>query len=140
MKHLNEWELESELVFTALRSRGPGGQNVNKVSSAAMAFWDFESSSLLNFEEKYLVRSKLPSHINKEGKIYVRSDEFRDLPQNKSRCVEKIISLLAKAFHKEKVRKPTKATRASRVRKLETKNKRAEVKSFRKKIRKSDYE
>lgn len=131
--------IESEVEFTAVRSRGPGGQNVNKVSSAAQAIWNFEDSLLLNFEEKYFVRSKLSSFINKEHQLFVRSDEYRDLPQNKARCIEKILALLEKAFHKDKVRKATKATRASKARKRDTKTKRAEVKKGRKKSWNLDF-
>lgn len=138
MRHEIAAGLEQELEFTAIRSRGPGGQNVNKVSSAALAVWSFEESNLLIFSEKYLVRTKLASYVNKEGKLFVRSDEYRDLPQNKTRCVEKILELLRRAFHKDKPRKPSKPTRASKIKKREAKTHRASVKKGRQKNWKSD--
>lgn len=138
MRHEISQGLAQELVFTAVRSRGPGGQNVNKVSSAALALWDFESSTLINFHEKYLVRTRLASFVNKEGQLYVRSDEYRDLPQNKARCAEKILEYLARAFHKDKPRKPSKPTRASRVRTKEAKSRRSDVKKGRQKNWKGD--
>ncbi len=133
MRHEISQGLEQELEFTALRSRGPGGQNVNKVSSAAMAVWDFEASSLISFHEKYLVRTRLATHINKEGQLYTRSDEYRDLPQNKARCAEKILEHLSRAFHKDKPRKASKPTRASKIRTKEAKTRRSDIKKGRQK-------
>lgn len=122
-----------EIEFDALRSRGPGGQNVNKVSSAAQAFWNFQESLLLNVEQKWLIQTKLSSYINKEGLFTLRSDEYRDLPRNKERCVEKILDLLVKAFHKNKARKASKPTYSSKLKKLESKSRRADIKRKRSK-------
>ena len=127
-------QIEKELNFTAIRSRGPGGQNVNKVSSASFLTWDFQNSQGLNDEEKHLVKIKMQNHINKEGEVYLRSDEFRDLGMNRSRVTEKLLFLLRDAFHKPKKRKATKPTRASKARKRDTKTRRSEVKKCRQKI------
>jgi ribosome-associated protein len=127
-------DLEQELQFSAVRSRGPGGQNVNKVSSAAIAYWNFEQSFLLSFFEKGLIRQKLSSYINKEGQLFIRSEEYRDLPRNKQRCVEKIQELLQRAFHKDKPRRATKPTKSSRIKKKESKLRRSDIKKNRKKI------
>lgn len=130
---MTQEELLLELDFDALRSRGPGGQNVNKVSSAAQAFWNFQESKLLNVEQKWLVQSKLSSYVNKEGLFTLRSDEYRDLPRNKERCAEKILELLKKAFHKDKVRKASKPTYSSKLKKLESKSRRSDLKRKRSK-------
>lgn len=127
-------QIENELTFTAIRSRGPGGQNVNKVSSAAFLTWDYQSSFGLNDEEKHLVKIKLQNHINKEGALYLRSDEFRDLGMNKARGLEKLLFLLNQAFHKPKKRKPTRPTRASKAKKRVSKTHRSEIKKGRQKI------
>ncbi|MCB0408560.1 MAG: aminoacyl-tRNA hydrolase [Bdellovibrionales bacterium] len=123
------------MVFTATRSRGPGGQNVNKVNSAALLKWNFENSQLLSEEEKHLVRSKLGALINKAGLLYLRSDEFRDFEANKRRCIEKIHELLGKAFFKPKKRKKTKPTLASRKKRLESKKRRGVTKQTRQKVK-----
>lgn len=127
-------QIENELNFTAVRSRGPGGQNVNKVSSAAFLTWDYQNSLGLNDEEKYLIKIKLQNHLNKEGELYLRSDEFRDLAMNKSRGVEKLLLLLTQAFHKPKKRKPTRPTRASKAKKRDSKTRRSELKKGRQKV------
>jgi ribosome-associated protein len=126
--------LEKELNFVAVRSRGPGGQNVNKVSSAAQCFWDYQNSKAISDNEKSLIRNKLSAHINIRGEIFLRSDEFRDLIRNKESCVDKLKKYLERAFFKEKPRKPSKPTKASRIKKKENKKKRGELKSSRKKI------
>ncbi|MEZ4815017.1 MAG: alternative ribosome rescue aminoacyl-tRNA hydrolase ArfB [Bdellovibrionota bacterium] len=125
--------LEGEVDFKAIRSRGPGGQNVNKVSSAAIATWNFEASQLLSDQEKHLIRTKLLGYLNKDACLYVRSDEHRDLLQNKARCIEKLIELLSRAFHRDKPRKASKPTRGSKIRKREQKTRRSEIKKGRQK-------
>ena len=126
--------IEKEVSFVAVRSRGPGGQNVNKVSSAAQCFWDYQRSSYLSFDEKILITQKLSNLINFRGELYLRSDEFRDLPRNKENCLRKLRKHLEIAFHQNKARKPSRPTRSSKLKKKETKQKRADLKSSRKKI------
>lgn len=125
------FRIMDEVSFTAVRSRGPGGQNVNKVSSAALLFWNFENSSAISSEERQLIREKLTNSVNKEGEVFVRSDEFRDLERNKARCFEKLEEMLRWAFFKPKPRKATKPTKASRRKRVEGKRRRGEIKKSR---------
>lgn len=127
--------ITTEVEFVAVRSRGPGGQNVNKVSSAAQLHWDFTSSPFVSHIEKGLIYQKLYNHINSENQIYIRSDEYRDLERNKERCLEKLKDYLVKAFFKPKPRKATKPTRSSRLKRKETKKKHSETKKMRQKVR-----
>lgn len=121
-------KLRREVIFKAVRSRGPGGQNVNKVSSAAQLDWYFEFSQLLTDDEKRRVRNKMANWINSEGSVGVRSDEFRDLERNKVRALEKLIEALKSALHVPKKRKATKPTYSSKIKRLKSKSQRAEVK------------
>lgn len=123
-----------EVVIVAVRSRGPGGQNVNKVSSAAQLFWNYALSSGLTEYEKFLVGSKLSNLINNEQQVYLRADEYRDLERNKSRALEKLEMFLLKALHRPKARRATKPTRASKVRKLESKSRRGDIKKGRRRV------
>ena len=127
--------IEREFVFTAARSRGPGGQNVNKVNSAALLKWNFEGSQALSEEEKERIRQKLTTFINKAGLLYLRSDEFRDFEANKRRCIEKLYELMGRAFFRPKKRKKTKPTRASQAKRLDSKKRRGETKQNRQKLR-----
>lgn len=123
--------LEKEVRFQAVRSRGPGGQNVNRVSSAAHMTWDFENSALLSLEEKARVRRNAKTHITKEGLIHFRADEFRDLERNKKRCLEKCAQAVARATFVPKKRKATKPTKASKIKRRESKSRRGEIKKLR---------
>lgn len=131
---MNPSQIHTEVQFQAVRSRGPGGQNVNKVSSAAFMVWDYQASLGLNSEEKALVRRKLANIINKEGQLYLRADEYRDLERNKARCLEKLERFLAGALHRDKPRKKTKPTYSSKLKKLESKNRRGVIKKNRGKV------
>lgn len=131
---MNFTQILNELHIVAVRSRGPGGQNVNKVSSAAQLFWNYRDSSALSESEKARIADKLRNLINKEGQVYLRADEYRDLERNKSRAIEKLESFLLQALHRPKPRRATKPTRASKERKLQGKAIRGEVKRGRKRV------
>src|SRR5690349_11095560 len=105
---IDKEHLRHEVFFKAVRSRGPGGQNVNKVSSAALLYWDFAYSRLLTEFQKQKLTTKLQAMINSDNQIYLRSDEFRDLEQNKSRCLEKLVDAIELALHVPKKRRATK--------------------------------
>lgn len=126
--------IRDEVQIVATRSRGPGGQNVNKVSSAAQLFWNYTESTGLSPHEKFLVGEKLPNLINNEQQIFLRADEYRDLERNKARVLEKLEMFLLRALHKPKPRRATKPTRASKIRKLEGKTHRGKVKKTRQKV------
>ena len=130
----SEQQLRREIWFEAVASRGPGGQNVNKVASAAILFWDPQFSQALSVDAKKRVKQKLESVTNRDGVVFIRSDEFRDLEQNKSRCFEKLLSRLDQALHVPKTRRPTKPTRASKIKRHETKKRRGETKKLRGRI------
>ncbi len=130
--------LRGEATFTAVPSRGPGGQNVNKVASAAHLAWNVLTSRLLTAEQKNLVHLKLANKINKAGELVIRSDEYRDLPRNKERGLEKLYHLILWAITLPKKRKPTRPTKASKKRRLEGKTHRGDTKKMRQKVRNRD--
>ncbi|MGE4132166.1 MAG: alternative ribosome rescue aminoacyl-tRNA hydrolase ArfB [Bdellovibrionales bacterium] len=130
-----DWHwIQKEVSFTAVRSRGPGGQNVNKVSSAALLLWPLWDSVGLNDDEKLILVDKLADRVNREGVFYLRSDEFRDLERNKARCLEKLHDILVRALHRPKKRKPTRPTKASRERRRQYKSHRGDIKKNRRKV------
>ena len=126
--------IRHEVWFIAVRSRGPGGQNVNKVSSAAQLFWLYEWSTGLNADEKARVRFKLKNIINKQGEVYLRSDESRDQVRNKALCLEKLERVLHEALFRPKPRRATKPTRSSKIKRLDSKARHGDLKKMRKKI------
>ena len=122
---------EHELTFLAQRSRGPGGQNVNKTNSSVQLRWAFEESFYLDDEQKAQIRRKLANQINVDGILYLRSDTHRDQEANKRETMERLQKALTTAFHRPKPRRPTKPTKGSKVRNRAKKEQRSEVKKGR---------
>lgn len=120
-----------EISFQAQRSRGPGGQNVNKTNSSVQLRWPFSESLILSDEQKALIRKKLESIINTDGILHIRSDTHREFDNNKRDVLEKLQKALDKAFFKPKARKATKPTYSSQVKRQDSKKKRGDVKKSR---------
>ena len=128
---LNERDFSNELHFSASRSRGPGGQNVNKVNTKVELRFHVASSSLLSDEEKALLLEKLVKKINAEGELILVSQTGRSQMKNKEKVIEKFYALLIRALTPRKTRKPTEPSQASKEERLETKRKQAEKKDRR---------
>lgn len=123
-----------ELDFSYARSRGPGGQNVNKTNSAAILRWNLANTQAFSEEVKQRLLLKLATQLTAEGDILIRSEEERDQDQNRSNCIRKLQALLKKALFVPKKRVATKPTRGSVRRRLDSKKQAGEIKSGRKKI------
>ena len=122
---------ENQLVFKASRSRGPGGQNVNKVSTRIEVRFDIAGSPYLNDSEKARVMSSLAGRINSSGELIVISQSERTQLMNKRKAVERFYKLLASALTVKEDRKPTKPTRASKNTRLDDKKKHSGLKKLR---------
>lgn len=123
--------LFNELDFTASRSGGPGGQNVNKVNSKISVKFDVVRSQILNEEEKALILKNLSSHLTKEGALMLSSQEKRSQLENKQHVMEKLERLIARAFVKKKFRKPTKVSKSAVQKRITSKKLHAEKKKWR---------
>ncbi len=121
----------SELHFTFARSSGAGGQNVNKTSTKVFVHWPIGHSQVLTLEEKTLVRVKLANRINNRDELVVISEEERSQPQNRASAVSRLQTLVTKALQVPKKRRPTRPTRASKLRRIEFKKIRSRVKAGR---------
>jgi ribosome-associated protein len=131
MTDLSLRDFEREISYQTSRSGGAGGQNINKVSSKVELRFHVESSQLLTEEEKSLLQQKLASRINAEGVLQLVCQESRSQLTNKALCLERFYELLSKAFTRQKKRKPTRPTKASVKRRLESKQKHAQKKAGR---------
>src|SRR4029434_7572845 len=101
---------DGELEFVASRSGGPGGQNVNKVSSRVTLRFDVERSSALNPEQRIRIQRKLASRINKDGVLQVSSQRTRSQELNRADTVQRFGELLRAALREDKARIKTRAT------------------------------
>lgn len=120
-----------EIKITFSRSGGAGGQNVNKTSTKAILHWSVGNSQVLSLEEKARVRTKLANRINNNDEVVLMSDEERSQPQNRDLAIARLQSLVASALHVPKKRRPTRPTKASKLRRIESKKIRSQVKSGR---------
>ncbi|WP_374033204.1 alternative ribosome rescue aminoacyl-tRNA hydrolase ArfB [Bdellovibrio bacteriovorus] len=125
----------AELDFTYARSRGPGGQNVNRTNSAAILRWNLMSSQVISEELKLRLQSKLAAQLTEDGDILIRSDVHRDQDQNRSECIARLHALLRKALFVPKKRVATKPSRSSVRKRLDTKRKHSETKTLRQKVK-----
>lgn len=128
---IDHTKILQEIVLTAQRSRGPGGQHVNKTNSSIQLKWNYILSQALSEEQKALVAKKLESYINKVGEITLRHDTFRDQDSNKKEVIKKLFALLKDALKKPKKRISTKPTFSSKVRKKKQKQQKSEIKKGR---------
>lgn len=123
-----------EMEFTYARSRGPGGQNVNRTNSAAILRWNLWASQSFSDEVKERLTQKLHGKLTTDGDLIIRSEIHRDQDQNRSECIKKLHETLKKALFVPKKRVATKPTRSSQRRRLDSKKKDAEIKTLRKKV------
>jgi len=131
---IRDRNFQDEFVFQASRSGGPGGQNVNKVSSKVELRFHIANSVLLNDEEKTIIAEKLINKINNLGELILVSQTERSQLQNKEKVIEKFYLLINKALTPRKKRLNTKPTKASVEKRLESKRVQARIKANRKDV------
>ena len=131
---ISDRDFSNEFIFQATRSSGPGGQNVNKVSSKVELRFNVADSQLLGEEEKSIIYEKLANKINNQKELVLVSQKDRSQIKNKEIVMEKFYALIEKALMTAKRRYRTKPTRSSIEKRLESKKAQAAIKANRKGI------
>lgn len=124
---------DSEIDISAIRSQGAGGQNVNKVATAIHLRFNIEASSLPVFYKQQLLQLN-DRRITQEGVVVIKAQEHRSQEQNREEALQRLKEIIKNAVIIPQKRKPTKPTRGSQKRRLDSKSKRGEIKSMRRQV------
>ena len=122
-----------EVAFSAIRAQGPGGQNVNKVSCAVHARFDIHASSLPEAVKLRLLALH-DSRLSQDGVLVLKAQQSRSLEQNKEDALRRLQALVDAAAEVPTVRRPTRPTRGSQLRRLDGKTRSSQVKALRRKV------
>jgi ribosome-associated protein len=131
---------ESEIRLEFIRASGPGGQNVNKVSSAVQLRFDAAGSPAINDAVYERLKKIAGRRMTATGVLIIKANRFRFQEQNRQDAFNRLVLLIRRATEKPKHRRPTRPSAASRQRRLTAKRQRGEIKRRRKTIRHSEEE
>ncbi len=125
---------ENEIQQEFIQASGPGGQNVNKVATAVQLRFDVANSPSLPYEVRERLLSLAGRRITKEGVLVIFARRFRSQKANRQNAMERLVELIRKAAQKPQIRRKTKPTRTSKMRRLEAKRHRAQTKRLRRTV------
>lgn len=124
---------DEEIEISAIRAQGAGGQNVNKVSSAIHLRFDINASSLGDKVKQRLLGQR-DRRINKDGVIVIKAQRFRTQEKNREDAIQRLLTLIKNATTTKKARTPTRPSKASQNRRLDSKTRRGKTKALRNKF------
>ena len=124
-------DLSSELSYRAVRGSGPGGQHVNKTSTKVEVRWNLAESTAFDEEQKVRLSAKLQKRLTTQGELLLTDHSTRSQSRNRELVTERLYHLIQLSLKRDKRRKKTKPTNASKRKRLESKKRRGELKRSR---------
>ena len=124
----------NELRITFARSSGAGGQNVNKTSTKAVVHWPIGRSRILSVIDKLRLRTKLANRINSNDELFILAETERSQTQNIAEAIKRMQKLATAALHVPPRRRPTRPTKGSKLKRLESKKIRSKLKVARRTV------
>lgn len=121
----------SELVFSASRSSGPGGQHVNTTDSRVQLRWDLQESAALTEAQRIRLLQSLSSRLTDAGQLILACDTHRSQLRNRLEVAQRLASMVREALVPPKPRKKTRSTKAAKERRLDDKRRRSSLKKDR---------
>ncbi len=122
---------EREVRFEFTRASGPGGQNVNKVATSVQLRFDYQASTSLPPDVKQRLAQQAHHRINEQGVLVIEAHRFRSQAKNRQDALDRLVTLIRRAFDVPRKRKKTQPTLASKQRRLADKKQRSEIKRAR---------
>ena len=126
--------LSKEVNYLTARSKGSGGQHVNKVETKVTLVFSLVESNLLDSNQKQLLRENIGNKINTKGNIQVTAQKYSSQIKNKVLCFQKFIALMNEGLKVKKKRKKHRLSNTQKEKRLKEKKRRANIKEFRKRI------